>query len=742
MVLVMCGQGIRTYGQGPTLTWVKSIPYTYSNLVVDDSGHVYYAVMINAGLTLDFDPGPNTYNLTSVSRRDMVIVKLDTAGSFIWAKQFTGKAPTPNIMLNEIQAIAVDDSGNVYATGRFSDTVDFNPDTSAAAVHNLISKPGSGTAAEDIFVVKLNAAGEFVWAKAIGGAGGDAGQCIRLDPDGNVYVGGYFSGPAGNVVDFDPGPGVYNLYGSGTSGNGFLLKLSSTGDFAWAQSIPGVFGITTMAVSKDFKLYAAAQTSNNAFLIGTRTIVPQYLSNLTVIKLDSSGAYLWTKHIGSTVAASATLKKIEVDDFGNIYIAGVYTNDIDVDPDPANTYTLSVTGRYAFFTTWYNATAIFVTKWDSSGNFRWGSPVGGNRNIVLYSMSVEPEGKAVYMTGNFRDTVDFDPGPGTFNLVASGTATYEGTPSDIFVAKLEGTAGNFGWAIHYGANNNAEEEVGYAISEKWGDIYVTGRAKRGTDYNPSPTDIDTLPNADQVYIQKLSDECRYMTNPQAAISGPTLLCDVEDSASYTVAPFAGVVFYIWQLPAGWSGGSNTNTIGAAIAAGSGTISVQAVGNCGDTSLPVELPVVAASADVTITVNGNKLGTARNDYDSWQWYRNDTVINGATSATYTPAENGIYSVVVTKSGCSDTDFYSISNIAVHDPSGIPMITVYPNPAGDVLYIASPVTVNVTMTGIEGREVLRANHARAIDISSLAKGMYLLTVRDTEGRLIKVEQVVKR
>jgi hypothetical protein len=86
---------------------------------------------------------------------------------------------------------------------RFQGTADFDP---GAGTFHLTS---SGS--DDIFVSKLDSAGNFVWAKAMGGPSGDAGQGIAVDGAGNVYTTGSFQGTA----DFDPGAGTFNLTSSG-----------------------------------------------------------------------------------------------------------------------------------------------------------------------------------------------------------------------------------------------------------------------------------------------------------------------------------------------------------------------------------------------------------------------------------------------------------------------------------------------------------------------------------------------
>jgi methionine-rich copper-binding protein CopC len=107
----------------------------------------------------------------------------------------------------------VDSSGNVYTTGYFFDTVDFDP---GAGTSNLTSVGGT-----DIFVSKLDTSGNFVWVKQFGGTSNDNAYSIYVDSSGNVYTTGYFNG----TVDFDPGAGTSNLTSVGGT-DIFVSKLS------------------------------------------------------------------------------------------------------------------------------------------------------------------------------------------------------------------------------------------------------------------------------------------------------------------------------------------------------------------------------------------------------------------------------------------------------------------------------------------------------------------------------------
>ena len=143
------------------------------------------------------------------------------AQNFAWAKAMVGTGTTDE----SSQSVAIDAAGNVYTTGQFFGTVDFDPGTST---FNLTS-----TGLEDIFISKLDASGNFLWAKKIGGTGTDVGWKIALDASSNVVVSGYFR----YTADFDPGSAVYTLSQVGTADYAdiFVLKLNTNGNFVWVK---------------------------------------------------------------------------------------------------------------------------------------------------------------------------------------------------------------------------------------------------------------------------------------------------------------------------------------------------------------------------------------------------------------------------------------------------------------------------------------------------------------------------
>jgi hypothetical protein len=113
-----------------------------------------------------------------------------------------------------------DDS--VFITGYFLGDGDYDPSGSVATLSHIASA--------DIFVVKLDSDGLYVWAKRCGGSGGDQARDIAVDSSSNVYITGHFQ--AG--CNFDPA-GTFTLSNTDLDRNdAFVMKLDSIGNFQWA----------------------------------------------------------------------------------------------------------------------------------------------------------------------------------------------------------------------------------------------------------------------------------------------------------------------------------------------------------------------------------------------------------------------------------------------------------------------------------------------------------------------------
>src|SRR5262249_448695 len=134
-----------------------------------------------------------------------------------------------------------------------------------------------------------------------------------------------------------------------------------------------------------------------------------------VVKLGNTGDFVWARAVRTVtqvVGAPNQITGIGVDSIGNVYAAGGFAGALDVDPG-VGTNTLPRTGE---------ATDGFLWKLDPAGNMRWARKFGGASPETVADLYVD-KGGITYTTGTFTGVADFDPGPGTVNLVSGSGAS-------------------------------------------------------------------------------------------------------------------------------------------------------------------------------------------------------------------------------------------------------------------------------------------------------------------------------
>lgn len=381
--------------------WAKQLGGIYldnvSSIASDIEGNVYIGGFF-AGV-VDFDPGPAVFNLSAVGVYNSFVLKLDSSGNFVWAKQFN------SMLENHCSSLALDSSRNVYTTGYFKGVVDFDP---GAGTFNLT------TGFDDAFVSKLDSNGNFVWARQLGGSLYDNGTAITIDRAGNIYITGTF----GLVADFDPGPGVFNLNSFGNN-DIFISKLDSSGNFIWARQLGGIAteGSSSITTDNNGNVYTTGFFQGLADFdpgIGVSTLGTVGLNDIFISKLDSSGNFGWVKQWGGIKHDHSS--SIAVDSIGNVYTYGTFTDTLYFDP-VFSTYNLISSGNY---------NDVFISKLDPSGNLVWSKQLKGSS--LSTALVLDPMGN-IYGAGDFGDTLDFNTGSNTFNLISTGS-------TDAYVFKL------------------------------------------------------------------------------------------------------------------------------------------------------------------------------------------------------------------------------------------------------------------------------------------------------------------
>lgn len=435
--------------------WAERIGSQFEDIsfstAIDANANVYTTGSFKG--TVDFDPGPGVYNMTSSGNADIFIQKLDSSGNFISAIRIGGYS------FDIGRCIKLDGAGNIYIAGYFQSNVDFNP---GPGTFNMIS-----SGAYDTFILKLDNNGNFIWAKKMGGVENDYPESIMLDASNNIYTTGYFY----STADFDPGAAVFNLMATGVTADIYISKLDANGNFLWAKS----FGSTGQDRAGAFTL----DNQGNLYTIGSfQSVVdfdpgpgvfsltaPGVSSNVFIQKLDINGNFLWAIGIGDV--ADDGYGSIIIDGAGNLVSTGQFGGTVDFDPGPGN-YLMTATPGGG------TPTDIFILKLDTNGNFISALRLGGKFNDGGGVIRVDAADN-IFISGAFRDTVDFDPGVGVYNLIDNSGY------SDIFIMKLN-AAYDFVWAKSIGLPVNS-----HLLSTLWDNndnVYLTGDFRGTVDFDP------------------------------------------------------------------------------------------------------------------------------------------------------------------------------------------------------------------------------------------------------------------
>lgn len=418
------------------LTWVKQVGGSGNNfgtsLTLDTDGNpISIGYFSN---TISYSLGGITSQLTSNGGSDIVICKNNQFGDFLWVKQFGGVGNDRGL------SITTDAEGHIIATGAFRDLVDFNPSVEGF----ILTSNGN----QDIFILKLDASGNFVWAKSIGGSGNDVSESVAVDSLGNIYVTGFFE----TTVDFDPGTQEFNLTSSGGR-DVFLCKLDKFGNFIWANSFGGF---------NDDSCFSVAINNSNEILItgsfggtvdfdpgiGIFTLTAAGNLDVFISKFDIEGNFIWARQFGGTGGDSG--HSLTFDNLDNIYATGVFSNTVEYSTSEG-VNNLNSEGGFD----------VFVLKMDSLGNFLWANQFGGISNDLSYSISFDQN--TLFVAGTFQGTAIFNQNLNSTNLISIGSY-------DIFLFSLD-ISGGVNWAINMGGSGI---DVTNSIAIYNGRIYSTG----------------------------------------------------------------------------------------------------------------------------------------------------------------------------------------------------------------------------------------------------------------------------
>ncbi len=599
-----------------------------------------------------------------------------------------------------------------------------------------------------------------------------------MDKEQNVIVAGKFTDTL--FLDrWGVAPYIVSVRGQ----DGFIAKYDKDGGYLWSKHIEGAIGnddVTSIAIDEQGSVYATGGFRQQVSVAGSSLAVSSASISAYVLKISDRGEALWMKAFHTTGLIYS--REIVGGRNGDFYLAGrfgntgamTYTVDFDMNDGPADTFFINNSGHYD----------AFVARYDSAGNFIWAKSFGGKKQDDGFSVAVDAEGNA-YLGGSFQDTAFF----GMDTVISSSyldSTNFAGMwfvstkfTGEMFIVKID-SLGNLMWHRQFRqlmlTSGIARGIYSLAAHPTIGNgIYVGGGFEATLDFDPGAGSSILVPEAkgsDQPFVLKLDAEGKYeWVKTFAGNFGMlgTLTVDRKGSI-FSIGYFRGTTDFdpgAGNVSLTSQGGTNDAYIHKMVCADTNSASVSYTMPCtglvlnGDTfmvsgtyvqnltnhfgcdsiltiHLTVEIPEAIINVDEFVLSTTMK-------FETYQWLLDGVLLEGETDSVLHVKENGNYQVIVTdKNGCSDTsEIYVVDNVSIDPVISLQgQVRVYPNPASDLLKVYSPVPVDLYLSSVEGRILMKKTNAHILNLDGLADGVYLLSIKDKNGQLIKTEKVIKQ
>lgn len=403
-----------------TRTILSSSSVQVLGAAVDSADFVYVAGTFTGSLT---NGQTVILQSTPAFSQNAFLLKFSPDGTLENSLSFRGLAASST---SSIVDLVTGPDRSVFLIGEFSGDIDFdpgpgvtqrdpvseeNPEPVPVGGQEAIFFDGLGKSAvggSDVYVLKLNAAGQMLWVRSFGGSSTDYAGGIAIDAQQNVYTVGAFEG---SNVDFDPGPGQNQVSSRSTSYTDiFLHKLNANGDFVWVKTFGSSastnensgHGFANIAVNKENEIvttfHIAGKTDvdpgpvDNFF---TPAGVNSNSRDLILAKFRPDGSQVWAKVLNN--AGHQHVNGLEMDALGYIYLGGDIHGGVDVDPGTAIDIRMNKGSNWPF-----------LSRYDKNGAHQYTKAFGGILDHRLNDLLIT-KSHHVIGVGYFNGTVDFDP---------------------------------------------------------------------------------------------------------------------------------------------------------------------------------------------------------------------------------------------------------------------------------------------------------------------------------------------
>lgn len=355
------------------------------------------------------------------------------------------------------QSIVCDNNGNTYVTGYFKGL-------NYQIGSTLLTHGYSGDAR--FYLAKYDSIGNVLWAFTSARNEFAYGLTSALDRDGNILVGGHFSG---STLTF----GSIVLYNPDYYGKMYLAKFDPNGKVIWAKTTSNSYYSSSLygvAVDSKNNIYVTGHFQDQMF-----TFCGKSLANATpgtqdvfLYKLDSNGNALWATMLGGTSHDVGTALTVDKDN--SIFVTGSFKS------------SAMLAGGSLILNTGSNGSKdVFVSKFDENGNFKWTNKFGGIEEDDAHSIDCDSHGN-VYLCGNYiSSTMNFN----NLNLSKNNSSSNSGYLAKIntngVVQWVAGTTNTSNNSSINGVDVNTRDEIlvtGYysGASTKFGTIELTNSA--------------------------------------------------------------------------------------------------------------------------------------------------------------------------------------------------------------------------------------------------------------------------
>ncbi len=553
---------------------------TGTHIVTDASGNIYLGAATDGSSGIASGGFQNTYGGGVF---DAYLAKFDSSGNLLWATYYGGPG------FEFCTGLAVDNAGNIIMGGRT---------TSTSGIASGGHQNSYGGGAQDGFLVKFNSAGVRQWASYYGGAAQDEGQGLCVDISGNIYLAGITKSTNGIASG-----GHQNTQAGTSNYDGFLVKFNPAGVRQWGTYYGGFWEDQLLDVCTDVSgnVYAGGQTNSTSGISsgGFQNTHGGGAQDGFLVKFNSAGTRQWATYYGGSLNDYGS--NVACDLAGNPYFSG-------------STESLNAIASGGHQNSFGGNLDGFLVKFNSSGARQWGTYYGGSNFENLYAITTDPFDN-VYMTGQTGSTSGIA-AAGFQNTIAGGT--------DGYLVKFNSSGVRISATYYGGTSNDYAQDV---ISDLSGNMYLAGNTESSNGISYNGYDNSYNGSSDQ-FLVKFAVCTSSPPSQPGAITGATSFCS-GTTLTYDIAPVSNTLYYVWTLPAGWTGTSMVDSIIATSGITSGNISVSAVNGCGY-SAPQTLAVTVNTTPFTPgIISGNDTVC-----DGTTHIYSVTPVAGATSYTWT------------------------------------------------------------------------------------------------------------